>query len=128
MYISGNGLVIYLYMKEKALKSASNLLIVNLACSDFLMLLTNFPVFTYNCFAGGFWMFSGFYCEVYAFCGKNSSTILFYLLVFCQSFIYWRNLLVLHLTILCFVKEIMVITNRVPGSILSKYLLSYIFL
>jgi len=65
----GNGLVIYLYTKVKKLQTPSNLLIANLAVLDFNMLVTNFPFFAYNCFSGGMWMFSAFYCEVYAFCG-----------------------------------------------------------
>jgi len=65
----GNGVVIYLYLKVKKLRSPSNMLITNLACLDMLMMITNFPPFTYNCFSGGQWMFSAFYCEVYAFCG-----------------------------------------------------------
>lgn len=67
--ITGNGLVIYLYVKSKALKSPANLLIVNLALSDLIMLTTNFPVFAYNCFSGGRWMFSATYCELYACLG-----------------------------------------------------------
>jgi len=67
--ITGNGLVIYLYSKSKALKTPANLLVVNLALSDLIMLTTNFPIFAYNCFAGGMWMFSAFYCELYAALG-----------------------------------------------------------
>jgi len=65
----GNGTVIYLYLKVKSLRTPSNLLIVNLAVLDFNMLVTNFPFFAYNSFSGGVWMFSEFYCSVYAFCG-----------------------------------------------------------
>jgi len=65
----GNGTVIYLYLKVKKLRTPSNLLICNLAVLDFNMLVTNFPFFAYNSFSGGQWMFSAFYCEVYAFCG-----------------------------------------------------------
>jgi len=64
--IVGNSLVIYLYFKSKALQSPANLLIVNLAFSDMIMLTTNFPPFAYNCFNGGRWMFSPFFCELYA--------------------------------------------------------------
>ncbi|XP_071516882.1 compound eye opsin BCRH1-like [Panulirus ornatus] len=67
--IVGNGLVIYLYTKSKALKTPANLLVVNLALSDLIMLTTNFPPFAYNCFSGGRWMFSAFYCELYAALG-----------------------------------------------------------
>ncbi|XP_064091261.1 compound eye opsin BCRH1-like [Macrobrachium nipponense] len=67
--IVGNGLVIYLYMKSKELKTPANLLIVNLSLSDLIMLTTNFPAFAYNCFSGGKWMFSPFFCELYACLG-----------------------------------------------------------
>nr|AMH38606.1 opsin Rh1 [Platyeriocheir formosa] len=67
--IAGNGLVIYLYMKSQALKTPANMLIVNLALSDLIMLTTNFPPFCYNCFSGGRWMFSATYCEIYAALG-----------------------------------------------------------
>lgn len=80
--VFGNGLVVYLYMKEKNLKSPSNLLVVNLACSDFIMLLTNFPVFTYNCFSGGYWMFSDTYCELYAALGAVTGLCSIWSLVF----------------------------------------------
>jgi len=65
----GNGTVIYCYLKVKKLRTPSNLLIINLAILDLNMLITNFPIFAYNSFSGGVWMFSAFYCEVYAFCG-----------------------------------------------------------
>nr|ADQ01809.1 opsin protein [Leptuca pugilator] len=67
--ITGNGLVIYLYMKSPALKTPANMLVVNLALSDLIMLTTNFPPFTYNCFSGGRWMFSATYCQIYAALG-----------------------------------------------------------
>jgi len=65
----GNGAVLYLWFKVKKLRTPSNLLITNLALLDWLMLMTNFPFFAYNCFNGGIWSFSPFYCEVYALCG-----------------------------------------------------------
>jgi len=65
----GNGTVIYCYLKVKKLRTPSNFLIINLAILDLNMLITNFPIFAYNSFSGGVWMFSAFYCEVYAFCG-----------------------------------------------------------
>jgi len=65
----GNGIVLFLFFKVKKLRSPSNLLITNLAVLDVLMLATNFPIFTFNCFSNGQWMFSAQYCEIYAFCG-----------------------------------------------------------
>merc|ERR1712071_269239 len=65
----GNGMVIYLYLNAKNLKTPSNMLVVNLALSDLIMLTTNIPFFTYNCFSGGMWMFSANYCKIYAALG-----------------------------------------------------------
>merc|ERR1719391_1825747 len=70
MSFTGNGVVIYLYFKVKKLRTPANLLIINLAIMDFLMLLSQFPIFSYNCFSGGIWMFSAFACEVYALLGS----------------------------------------------------------
>lgn len=68
--LTGNGVVLYLFLKVKKLRTPSNLLVANLACLDLLMLLSQFPIFSYNCFSGGVWMFSPFLCEVYAFLGS----------------------------------------------------------
>jgi len=65
----GNGTVIYLYFKEKKLRTPSNFLILNLAIFDLLELLSQFPPFSYNCFMGGVWMFSPFACEMYCVFG-----------------------------------------------------------
>merc|ERR1711970_652592 len=51
----GNGVVIYLFLKVKKLRTPSNLLITNLAILDFNMLLSNFPIFAWNSFNGGLW-------------------------------------------------------------------------
>jgi len=67
--IVGNTMVIYLYMKAPQLKTPTNMLVVNLALSDLIMLTTNFPPFAYNCFMGGRWMFSAEYCAIYAALG-----------------------------------------------------------
>jgi len=66
----GNGTVIYLYLKVKKLRTPANLLIANLAFLDFNMLLSQFPIFSYNCFMGGSWMFSARACELYALFGS----------------------------------------------------------
>jgi len=66
---TGNGTVIYLYFKVKSLRTPSNMLVLNLAIMDFFMLLSQFPVFSYNCFNGGIWMFDGFACDLYTIFG-----------------------------------------------------------
>lgn len=64
----GNALVIYVFCRSKTLRSPSNLLVVNLAVADFLMSVTQSPVF----FVASLhrrWVFGEFACELYAFCG-----------------------------------------------------------
>ncbi|KAK5611930.1 Melanopsin [Crenichthys baileyi] len=64
----GNALVIYVFCRSETLRSPSNLLVVNLAVADFLMSVTQSPVF----FVASLhrrWVFGEFACELYAFCG-----------------------------------------------------------
>ncbi|MEQ2188619.1 Melanopsin-like, partial [Goodea atripinnis] len=64
----GNALVIYVFCRSETLQSPSNLLVVNLAVADFLMSVTQSPVF----FVASLhrrWVFGEFACELYAFCG-----------------------------------------------------------
>lgn len=64
----GNALVIYVFCRSRTLRSPSNLLVVNLAATDFLMSLTQSPVF----FVASLhrrWPFGELACELYAFCG-----------------------------------------------------------
>jgi hypothetical protein len=68
--ISGNSLVLHLFSKTKDLKSPANLLVVNLAVSDLGMMITQFPMFFFNCFSGGVWIFGPFMCELYACTGS----------------------------------------------------------
>nr|ADQ01810.1 opsin protein [Leptuca pugilator] len=80
--IIGNGMVIYLFNKSQALRTPANILVVNLALSDLIMLTTNVPFFTYNCFSGGVWMFSPQYCEIYACLGAVTGVCSIWLLCF----------------------------------------------
>lgn len=48
--IVGNGMVIYIFSGTKSLKTPSNLLVVNLAFSDFLMMTTMSPAMVINCY------------------------------------------------------------------------------
>jgi len=67
--ITGNGLVVSLFLKHDPIKTPSNFLVVNLALSDLIMLTTNCPFFVYNCFNGGQWSWSIGYCSTYAALG-----------------------------------------------------------
>lgn len=46
----GNGCVIYIFTTTKSLRTPSNLLVVNLAFSDFLMMATMSPPMVVNCY------------------------------------------------------------------------------
>lgn len=46
----GNGCVIYIFTSTKSLRTPSNLLVVNLAFSDFLMMTTMAPPMVINCY------------------------------------------------------------------------------
>lgn len=48
--IIGNGMVVYIFSSTKALRTPSNLLVVNLAFSDFLMMFTMAPPMVINCY------------------------------------------------------------------------------
>ncbi|XP_069575424.1 melanopsin-like [Brachyistius frenatus] len=64
----GNALVIYVFCRSRTLRSPSNLLVVNLAAADFLMSLTQSPVF-FVASVHRRWVFGELACELYAFCG-----------------------------------------------------------
>uniref|UniRef100_K7FPC1 Opsin 4 n=1 Tax=Pelodiscus sinensis TaxID=13735 RepID=K7FPC1_PELSI len=64
----GNFLVIYAFCRSKSLRTPANMFIINLAISDFLMSITQAPIF----FATSLhkhWIFGKKGCELYAFCG-----------------------------------------------------------
>lgn len=64
----GNALVIYVFCRSRTLRSPSNLLVVNLAAADFLMSVTQSPVF-FLASLHRRWLFGELACELYAFCG-----------------------------------------------------------
>jgi r-opsin len=45
---------------------------MNLAVSDFLLMLALFPECVYNFFLGGPWRFGEMGCQIHAFLGKSS--------------------------------------------------------
>ncbi|XP_027025299.2 melanopsin-like [Tachysurus fulvidraco] len=66
--VIGNALVIYVFCRSRPLRTPGNMLVVNLAVSDFFMSLTQSPVF----FVASLhrrWVFGELACELYAFCG-----------------------------------------------------------
>nr|WCQ76415.1 long wavelength sensitive opsin 2 [Heterocerus fenestratus] len=67
--VIGNGMVIYIFSTTKALRSPSNLLVVNLAFSDFLMMLCMSPPMVMNCY-NETWVLGPFMCELYGMFGS----------------------------------------------------------
>nr|ABF66146.1 opsin [Tharsalea nivalis] len=66
---TGNGMVIYIFSTTKSLKTPSNLLVVNLALSDFLIITTMSPPLVVNTYYET-WIFGPLACDTYACCGS----------------------------------------------------------
>ncbi|KAM3874279.1 opsin 4xa [Diretmus argenteus] len=66
--VTGNGLVMYAFSCNKKLRTRPNYFIMNLAVSDFLMAITQSPIFFVNSLYKG-WIFGETGCKMYAFCG-----------------------------------------------------------
>ncbi|OWK53710.1 Melanopsin [Lonchura striata] len=64
----GNFLVFYAFCRSRSLQTPANILIINLAISDFLMSITQSPVF-FTSSLYKHWIFGEKGCELYAFCG-----------------------------------------------------------
>lgn len=68
--ISGNYMVISILTKYKSLRSPSNILVMNLAVSDLMLMLCLIPEAVINFFNGGPWQFGELACQIHAFCGR----------------------------------------------------------
>ncbi|KAJ0013114.1 hypothetical protein NQD34_017448, partial [Periophthalmus magnuspinnatus] len=66
--VTGNALVMYAFYSNKKLRTRPNYFIMNLAVSDFLMAVTQSPIFFINSLYKG-WIFGETGCKLYAFCG-----------------------------------------------------------
>ncbi|XP_068190538.1 opsin 4xa [Antennarius striatus] len=66
--VTGNALVMYAFFCNKKLRTPPNFFIVNLAVSDFLMAITQSPIFFVNSLYKK-WIFGEIGCKMYAFCG-----------------------------------------------------------
>ncbi|BES95399.1 Compound eye opsin BCRH1 [Nesidiocoris tenuis] len=67
--VIGNGMVIYIFSSTKALRTPSNLLVVNLAFSDFCIMLAMSPAMVVSCYYET-WVFGPLMCELYAMFGS----------------------------------------------------------
>nr|QWV42706.1 long wavelength sensitive opsin [Lygistopterus sanguineus] len=67
--VAGNGMVVYIFTSTKTLRTPSNMLVLNLAFSDFLMMLTMSPPMVINCY-NETWVLGPFMCELYGMFGS----------------------------------------------------------
>jgi r-opsin len=67
--ISGNWMVLRILGSFPSLRTPANMLVMNLAVSDFLLMITLIPECVYNFFTGGPWQFGDLGCQIHAFCG-----------------------------------------------------------
>nr|APY20622.1 long wavelength sensitive opsin [Meloe violaceus] len=67
--IIGNGMVIYIFSHTKTLRTPSNLLVINLALTDFLMMCFMSPAMVINCY-NETWALGPLFCEIYGTAGS----------------------------------------------------------
>nr|QWV42672.1 long wavelength sensitive opsin 3 [Nedyus quadrimaculatus] len=67
--ITGNSMVIYIFITTKSLRTPSNMLVVNLAFSDFLLMLTMSPAMVFNCYFET-WVLGPAFCQAYGMLGS----------------------------------------------------------
>ncbi|XP_055610998.1 rhodopsin-like [Uranotaenia lowii] len=67
--VIGNACVMYIFMTTKSLRTPSNMLVINLAFSDFLMMFTMSPPMVINSY-NETWTFGPLMCQVYALLGS----------------------------------------------------------
>ncbi|ALC47335.1 ninaE [Drosophila busckii] len=65
----GNGVVIYIFATTKSLRTPANLLVINLAISDFSIMLVNTPLMGINLYFET-WVLGPMMCDVYATLGS----------------------------------------------------------
>ncbi|XP_064084705.1 rhodopsin-like [Macrobrachium nipponense] len=71
--VSGNFVVIWVFMCTKSLRTPSNLYVVSLAFSDFFMMACMCPPILVNCYYQ-MWSFSSLFCQIYAAIGSICGT------------------------------------------------------
>lgn len=65
----GNGVVVYVFLLTPSLRTPSNLLVVNLAFSDFIMMIIMSPPMVINCYYET-WVLGPLMCDIYAMVGS----------------------------------------------------------
>ncbi|XP_068226061.1 rhodopsin-like [Palaemon carinicauda] len=82
--VSGNFVVIWVFMNTKSLRTPSNLYVVSLAVSDFFMMACMCPPILINCYYQ-MWSFSAVFCQVYAAIGSTMGTASIWAMVLITS-------------------------------------------
>jgi len=76
----GNGMVLRIFSTCPSLRTPSNMLVMNLAVADFLLMLFLVPELCFNYLTGGPWRFGEFGCTLHGFtgacCGYSAITTL----------------------------------------------------
>lgn len=67
--IFGNFIVLYIFLKYSALRTPSNVLVMNLAFCDLMIMASLVPECIVNFLMGGIWQFGSLACQIHAFCG-----------------------------------------------------------
>ncbi|XP_018314937.1 long wavelength sensitive opsin 2 isoform X2 [Mycetomoellerius zeteki] len=65
----GNGVVVYVFLMTPSLRTPSNLLVVNLAFSDFIMMIIMTPHMVINCYYET-WILGSLMCDIHAMVGS----------------------------------------------------------
>ncbi|XP_029669064.1 rhodopsin-like isoform X1 [Formica exsecta] len=65
----GNGVVVYVFLMTPSLRTPSNFLVVNLAFSDFIMMIIMSPPMVVNCYYET-WVLGPLMCDIYAMVGS----------------------------------------------------------
>lgn len=71
MAITGNIMVLKIFSHYSPLRTPANMLVINLAVSDLMLMLSLIPEAVYNFFCGGPWQFGYMGCQIHAFCGTS---------------------------------------------------------
>ena len=77
-----NGFIIFLFMKESSIRTPSNLFILNLSISDFMMMLTVGVPIAFNPIFGNYWAYGSLFCTIYGFAGGVFGVISIWTMVF----------------------------------------------
>jgi len=67
--IIGNTMVLQMFRRYESLRSPANMLVMNLAVSDLLLMWSLIPECVYNFSLGGAWQFGELACQIHSFCG-----------------------------------------------------------